>query len=72
MPKFTCIEPILYDRRYEIGSEITLPDDVAAPLLAMGHVAAVLAASVRAAGTRKAKAAQPPAAGDQADPGHEG
>lgn len=50
MAKFTCVEPIEHDaRRYAVDSEISLSDEAAVPLLAIGHIVA-----------RVVKAAAPP------------
>lgn len=39
MPKFKVLAPIVHnDKRYEINSPITLDDDTAAPLLAVGAI----------------------------------
>lgn len=54
MPKFTCLEPIEHDlQRYEVEGEITLTDEEAAPLLAIGHI-------VRRAGAAVAEAVTAP------------
>lgn len=54
MAKFVCIEPVEFDHvRYEVGSEITLPDSAVPQLLELRAIEPVVA--------RKAKAAAPPA-----------
>lgn len=52
--KVTCMQPIEHDqKRFDVGSEISLPDEAAAPLLAIGHVAPIA--------SKKAKAEAKPA-----------
>lgn len=39
MPKFKVLAPVVHnDKRYEIDSPITLDDETAAPLLAVGAI----------------------------------
>lgn len=53
--KYVCLEPIDHDlERHEVGSEVTLTDEQAAPLLLIGHVSAVVVK--KAKGARQAAA----------------
>lgn len=58
--KYLCMEPIEHDQqRFDVGAEISLPEEAAAPLLAIGHVAPLV---------KKTKGARPEAEAAGGDP----
>jgi len=68
MRKFICEQPIEHDHtRFDVGAEISLPDEAVEPLLKIGHIAAIAPAKKGDKAAEKAAAEKTAAEKAEAD-----